>query len=151
MAIVKVLARDWKLELDTDPLAATPTGAPVWTEVKGLNSLTFSSEKNDADTTTFDNNGFGTHLVASRSYSLEAEGFYLVDPTAGTRDAGQEAVEKYAEKMAAAGLASFQLTDPAGNVKSFSASVNVGEHGGGNDDAASWNCELTVSGQVTKS
>lgn len=141
---VKVLARDWKVEINTGT-----TGAPVWTEVKGLNSLTFNKSKNDADTTDFKSAGNAEHIVASRSRSVTLEGFYLEDPADKARDAGQAAVETSAEAVGVASLKQYRITTPAGTLRTFSASVNVGGTGGGNDDPTSWSAELTVSGTVT--
>lgn len=145
MAAVKVLARDWKLEIETG--ITTPT----WTPVLGLHTLTFTSEKNDVDITTFDSQGANEHLVGSRNRSLSAEGYYLVDMATKARDVGQAAVEALAEKVGAESVASFRLTDPAGNVKSFSASATIGDVGGGNDEATAWGFELTISGIVSNS
>jgi len=149
MPAVKVLARGWILEVDTDALLETPLGTPVWVAINGLNSLTFSNSKNDAETTTFDDEGWETHMVASRGRELSVEGFYLVDPIDGTRDMGQETVEQVGDEIGPASLASFRLTSPASKVKTFVSSVNVGDIGGGNDDPTSWGAELTISGKVT--
>lgn len=139
--MVKVLARGWSLEIES--------ATDVYTEIKGLTSLTFASEKNDADTTTFDSNGWTEHLVASRSKSLSVEGFYLEDPSTGTRDPGQQAVDLLSEKIGQDSLGTFKLTSPGGTVRTFSASANVSSIGGGNDDPTGWSCEFAISGQVT--
>jgi hypothetical protein len=145
MPAVKVLARNWVLEVATGKDATT--GSLIYTEVKGINSLTFSSSKNDAETTTFDDDGWETHLVASRGRSLSVEGYYLVDPADGTRDPGQLEVEELNDKIGPESLGDFRLTNPAGKKKTFKASVNLGDIGGGNDDPTSWGAELNVSGQ----
>lgn len=141
MAAVKVLARDWSLHVQDDALQ--------WQEVKGINTLTFDGEKNDADTTTFDNDGWNSHIVASRGRSITAEGLYLEDLTTKARDAGQEFCEKLADRVGQSSLGYFKLTSPAGTVRNFYASVNVSGIGGGNDDPTAWSCEMTVSGQAS--
>lgn len=143
MAKVKVLSRDIVVKINTGT-----ENLEDWTEVKGLNSVTFSSSKNDADTTTFDEGGWGSHLVANRSRSASIQGLYLVDPDTGERDAGQAAVDGYNEKIGPNSLAQFKIEFPGGTVKMFKASVNVSDIGGGNDDPMPWGAELTVSGQV---
>lgn len=135
---VKVLARGWKLEVQNSVLA--------WLEIKGLNTLGFDSEKNDADTTTFDDAGWQTHLVASRAKSLSLEGFYLEDPSNKSRDPGQYEVESLSDRMGQESLGLFRLTSPAGTVRNFHASANVTGFGGANDDPAGWTAELNVSG-----
>lgn len=140
MPAVKVLARGWKLEIDTG------TTTPTWTQIKGISSFTFSNGKNDADTTDFDSNGNQEHIVASRNRTLSAEGFYLEDAATKTRDVGQQAIEDAGVAIGTASIKKFRLTSPAGIKREFSASVNVGDTGGGNDDPTSWGFELTVSG-----
>lgn len=81
---------------------------------------------------------------------MTLDGLRLEDTADGSRDPGQEAVEDLADLVGPAGLAQFrwyQETSLKG--KSFMGSVNVTGPGGGNDDAASWSAEITVSGAVT--
>lgn len=144
MPITKVLARGWKLEVNT-----ALDNAPVWIRVGGVNSFTFSNSKDDADTTDFDSDGYLEHMVANRGFEISAEGFYLVDKTTAARDAGQEYVEGLNEKMGSDSLGQFRIISPAGTIKIFKASVGLGDIGGGNDDPTSWSCTLTVSGKPT--
>ena len=71
MAAIKVLARGWTVEIDD------PDDPGNYSEINGLTSLTFDTEKKDADTTSFDDEGFETHVVAARNKKLGLEGFYL--------------------------------------------------------------------------
>jgi predicted secreted protein len=144
MAAVKVLARGWKAEIQNP-------GDSQYVEIKGLNSLTFDSEKNDADITDFDSQGNNEHLVASRGKSLSVEGFYLEDQTTKARDPGQVLVEALADGMGEDSLGNFRLTSPAGTVRYFVASANVTGIGGGNDDPTAWSAELAVSGAMNLS
>lgn len=148
MPKIKVLARDWKVEIKTGE--DETSGDAIYTQITGLNTLTFGSDKEDADTTSFDSEGHNEHLPASRGNTLSMEGFYKVDPNDGSRDEGQEAVEELADKVGPDGLGQFRLTDPGGNAREFSASAVLSDIGGGNNDATSWGAELTVSGAVTK-
>ena len=141
MAVTKVLARDWKLEILKAP--------STYVKIKGLNTLSFSNSKNDTDTTDFDSEGATEHMVTSRSQEISGEGFYLVDRTTKSRDEGQKLVEALAEKIGPESLGEFRLTNPAGTVKTFLASANIGDIGGGNDDATTWGVTLTVSGKMT--
>lgn len=141
MAAVKVLARGWKVEIQDSLLA--------WKEVKGINTLTFSGSKNDADTTTFDDNGWLTHLVASRGRTITLGGYYLEDPSTGARDAGQETVDALADSIGTTSLGTFRLTSPYGTVRNLTASANVSDIGGGNDDPTGWSAELTINGAAS--
>ena len=145
MAVVKVLARDWDFEINNGTEAV-----PVWVDIRcGLNTLTFSSAKNDADTTDFCSEGWQEHIVASRNNSVSASGFYLEDPDDGTRNAGQELVETASRLFGYDALKQFRLTSPGGTIKIFSGSVALGDIGGGNDDPTSWGFTVTVSGSTT--
>jgi uncharacterized protein YjdB len=142
MAAVKVLARGWKVEIQNPDTLS-------WNEIKGIDTLTFSGSKNDADTTTFDDNGWNTHLVASRGRTISLGGKYLEDPTTGDRDAGQSLVDALNDAIGTESLGSFKLTSPFGTVREFTASANVADVGGGNDDPTAWSCELTCSGAAS--
>ncbi|MEA0553759.1 phage tail tube protein [Lysinibacillus irui] len=144
MSTVKVLSRDIIVEINTGTDAVEN-----FVEIKGLNSVTFSSAKSDADTTTFDEGGWGSHIVANRSRSASIAGFYLVDVETGERDPGQAAVEALNEAIGPASIGDFRMKFPGGEVKRFKASVNLAEVGGGNDDPMPWGAELTISGKVT--
>lgn len=143
MAVAKVLGRDFSLYINTGTDVA-----PVWTKISGIETLTFSSSKNDVDITDFDSAGWKEHMVVSRSRNLSVEGFYLVDPDTGTRDVGQEAVEAAAVLMGADSLSQYKLVYPSGSAKTFHASANMKDVGGSKDDTASWGVDLTVSGQL---
>lgn len=142
MGKVKVLARLWKLEISD--MAVSPT----FFEIKGLESFTFSAEKTDAPATSFESEGWEEHLVAGRSRSLTAEGFYLEDPNNGERDEGQAIVEEAAEKFGYEGLYDFRLTTPSGTVKNFKGSIGLSDIGGGEKENTKWGFELTTSGKV---
>lgn len=145
MPIVKVLARDWVAEINTGTEAS-----PVWTKINGIDTLTFGGDKEDADDTDFNSQGWNEHMVVERSKSLTLEGKYLEDPDTGDRDPGQEAVEDLGEKIGYDSLGQFRLTSPGGKIRIFKASVNIGDIGGGHNDKTSWSAELTISGPITK-
>lgn len=144
MTTVKIPARDWTFEINTGTVAV-----PVWTPVGGINSWSHSPTKNDTDTTTFDDDGRLSHMPISRSDAFGLEGLYSEDPADGTRDAGQEAIEAAAAAVGTAGLKQFRITSPGGTTKTFMASYNVTQGGGGNDDGTAWSAEITVDGAIT--
>jgi hypothetical protein len=145
MAVAKVLARDWTIEVQL--------ANESYQAIGGINSFSPSPEKNDADTTDFDSAGNLEHLPASRGMSYTFEGFFLVDVATGARDTGQERVEVLGDLVGPAGLGHMKLTSPPASgaeVWDFDCSINVTPPGGGNDDAASWSFEATVSGAINK-
>lgn len=143
MAVVKVAANAFKVEVLTDPALQT------WTEIKGLNSIEFSPSSERADTTSYDDGGWASHLLVQRGLSLTLEGFRLEDPDTGARDPGQEFVEDLGMAVGAAAVGTFRLTSPGGETIQFTATVDATPLGGGNTDAATWSAELQVTGEPT--
>lgn len=146
MTVTKVLARDYKFEVNTGT-----TVSPTWTEIKGLNTWSPSRVKNDANTTSYDEGGVISHIVASRGGSVTLTGFVLEDTGDGSRDPGQEAVNALDELIGYDSLGEFRITTPGGTLLQGLASVQVTEGGGGVDDASAWEAVLTKSGAWTKS
>jgi hypothetical protein len=143
MAKVKILARHLSPELNTGTVAL-----PVWTPIGGLTSLTFGTDKTDSDDTDFDSDGWAEHKVVQRAASISFEGFYKEDPTTGDRDAGQEALLALADAVGYDSLKPLRVTTPGGNVTTYQVSARVdGPAGGGINDNAGFNGELTVSGK----
>jgi hypothetical protein len=141
MAVTKILARDYDFHLNTGTV-----GVPVWTEVKGINTWSHSPQSNDADTTTFDEEGRQSHMKASRGDQYGLQGLVLLDEADGTRDPGQEACLEWADEIGPSSLKQFRITDPSGGTLVFLASATITHGGGGRDDAAAFNLDMTQSG-----
>ena len=145
MSLGEVLARDFTWEIDD--------GADTFVEIGGLTSVEPSGNMNEADTTTYDSEGWIERLAASRSLEISMEGQYQEDPTDGTRDSGQEQVEAAGEKVGTDSKVPFQVTTPGGTTITFEAIVNTQGFGlgtgGGNDDPAGWGATLMTSGKPT--
>lgn len=71
MGLQKVLARDWKFEINK---------GGGWIEIKGVTSFAWGGSKTAGDTTDFNSGGWEQHLVARRGRSLTLEGHYLEVP-----------------------------------------------------------------------
>lgn len=142
----KILARDFDFHLNTGTV-----GVPVWTEILGVNSWSHSPTGNDADTTTFDEDGRLSHMKASRGDSFTLDGLYLTDVGTATRDAGQAAVAAWADEIGPDSLKQFRITNPDTTTLVFLASATTTQGGGGNDDPAAFSIAMTVSGIVTNS
>ena len=87
-------------------------------------------------------------MKAERGDSWTLAGFTLEDVLTGDRDPGQAAVEAFALAIGQDSLKEFQITSPGGNTITFSASAEVTLGGGGNNDAATWQAVVEVSGPV---
>lgn len=143
MAKVKILARNLAGALNTGT-----TAVPVWTPIGGLTSLTFDSDKTDTEDTDFDSAGYAEHKVVQRAYSIKLEGFYKEDPVTGSRDAGQSALMALADAIGYDSLKPYRVTTPGGNVTIYQVSAKVNSPaGGGLNDNAKFDVDLTVSGK----
>jgi len=147
MSLGKQLARTFDFEIDD--------GSGGFVQINGITSFSPSQEKNDADTTTFDSEGWMEHIVASRGMSFDMEGYHIEDEADGSRDTGQERIEEIGQLVGNGSVVPFKLTSPGGNTISMEVSVDApmfGQStGGGNDDPAGWTATLTVSGKPTTS
>ena len=121
--------------------------------VSGVNSFSPSTEKNDADVTDFDSNGWQEHQVASRGLSFDIEGYHIEDDSTGVRNAGQERLEELGRAIANNSTSTFRVVKPGGVIiemeASFDAPMYGQSTGGGNDDPAGWSVTMTVTGEPT--
>jgi len=121
--------------------------------ISGINSFSPSQEKNDADTTDFDSQGWMEHIVASRGVSFDVEGYHIEDEETGLRDAGQERIEEIGQLVANESITGLRLINPSGENVDFDVSIDAPQFGqstgGGNDDPAGWSCTMTVTGDPT--
>lgn len=143
MAVTECLARGFTFELNT--------GGSTWVAVEGANTWSHAPQANDADTTTFDDEGRMSHIKASRGDQFNINCLYKEDPDTGARAPGQLAVEEWANKIGPDSIKPFRITSPGGVSREFAASATVTSGGGGNDDPNAWSVAIVVSGPVTRS
>lgn len=140
----KILARDCTFDINTGTV-----GTPVWVAINGVNQFGPQWSGNQADTTTFSDGGWLTHLMASRGATFGIGGLVIESEADGSRDPGQEACEALALEIGQSSLKQFRITTPGGNTVKFLASatapITTGT-GGGNDDPNGWQLDLTMSG-----
>ncbi len=98
MGLRSLLAKDWKLDVDTSVPGATD---PVWTPVKGLTSFQETTDDNTEEDSDFDDEeGWGSEVVTERKWKIEAEGRRKrTDDAVFTADPGQEAIRRAARKV----------------------------------------------------
>jgi predicted secreted protein len=133
----KVLARNYTIEV-YDGIAYVP--------IKGINTLTISTEKESSDTTTFDSNGMAEHLATQRAKTISAEGYEYYDE-AGVQDAGQAEVENLSDAVGTAAESTLHIVhDNSGREKWLNGTFNLSDIGGGNNDPSSWGFEFERTG-----
>lgn len=144
MAVVKVRADDFAISVNTGT-----EQAPQWTPIGGIRSFTITTTTNTIDTRDFDSGGWLEHIVGSRGKSFTISGAREEDEGTGARDPGQQFVEELGDKLGAEALGQFKIESPSGTTYTFYASAEVTPFGGGLDEFATWECNLTMSGPWT--
>lgn len=126
-------------------------GDSGFARIGGVTNFSPSTEKNDADITDFDSDGWLEHLAASRGLSFEIEGFYVEDAETEARDPGQYLFEQLALAYGPHAVDVFRVKTPAEQNIDFEISAECPPEGisggGGNDDPAAWSATLTITGE----
>lgn len=147
MAPTEQLARGWTFELNTGTVSV-----PDWVEIHHLDTFGLAGSKVDAETTTGDDDGDASSMVAERGYALTLTGKWQEDEGDGARDAGQEAVEAWAKLKGPDSRKQFRETTPGGSTRTYMATASMSAPGGGGkNDAAKWEVQITRSGSATDS
>lgn len=137
---VPVLARGFKFEIDL---------GSGYVEVKGLETLSFGSDSDEAAWTLKEDNGNKNGIIANRGKTITASGKYLIDPDDGTRDPGQAAVETAAGYIDYQSQVKTRLTLPPeaeGEVIEMLCTYELSDIGGDYNDAAAWGFTATRRG-----
>lgn len=141
--ITKVLSRDFEIAINTGTDAV-----PVWSKIMGLanDGITITPSVGDADFSDANDGGWEKTLPISRGWAVGLKGDRMEDPTDGTRDVGQAAVEAAMGEMGPDALRKYKLSSPAttAEVRYFYAWAEVTPNGG--SDKASWEAALHVFG-----
>lgn len=138
----KVLARNWKFYVESDV-------EDTFNQISGIESFNIARDKEDLDTTDFDNGGYDSHVVISRSVELEIEGGMKADET-GKRCIGQARIEELAEGLVKDSIAKIRIEDPFGRKYELIGTIKLGDIGGGTKDKVSWGFTLVGCGPLTK-
>lgn len=143
MSAQKYDARDCEFEVESD----TPG---TWVSIGGINTFTKSRNSANTDTTTYASGGDYEQQIMQRGKTLKLGGFRLIDPDTGALDAGQAIVETWADQKSDASLRSFRFAAPGDtNWEVWTATAELDDEGGGNNDKVSWGCTITRSGAST--
>ena len=71
--------------------------APVWVAIEGLDSVTITNAETSADTSDFDDEGWGSSIVAMRNQTVMLAGKSKIDPVTRQPMPGQAFVEALGE------------------------------------------------------
>ena len=116
-----MLARDWRLEVDTG------TSTPTWTPVLGLKSCNYITEGAEQDDSTIDGEGYGSQIVTGIAARIEASGFRIGGDVAGTftEDPGQVFLRQKGQKTGVENIVSARIyrTDESDEAHQLTATV----------------------------
>ena len=131
--------RDWVIEI----LSRASTKAdPEWLRIKGVDSITLSTDSDTEDGSAADNL-WSEPYVTKRSGSLSLEGKPVVDGVTGAQDVGQAELEYYATQGGCDGDATLRLVDPYGRAQIIDVIVTSVEKGADEtEQTVSWDCEI---------
>lgn len=144
MAVTKVNARDWTVEINTGTEAA-----PAWVQIGGLTNFVVENSEVETDDTTFDSLGIEEQVVMQRGKQISLEGKFLEDEVSRSRNPGQSAVETAARDVGEASKKQYRFTTPGGTVETAKFTTRLGSIGGANNDRTSWAATLKRSGAST--
>lgn len=139
MSDLSVLAAEYPIHINTGT-----SGTPVWTEIKGVQTLDHSETTDSADTGSFNTIGRKRSRVTSRGDSFSFEGILEYDED--TLDAGQAALFALSRETGKAADGDFLIHwGPSGDGVRFNATANVSQFTGDKDGVAKFKAELEVT------
>lgn len=142
------LARAWAVQVNTGTEAA-----PVWTFVRGLDSVNPVSEKSTQDDGDIDSEGFGSQIGTEISFTLTLEGKRKGEHEAEvfTADPGQEYLRLKGDKTGYEGIGHVRWwrTDGDPEAREMFADVSYQSGGGGKGDLRSFTATLNSRGKPT--
>ncbi|MER5213704.1 hypothetical protein ABT063_24810 [Streptomyces sp. NPDC002838] len=144
MALQKYNARDVLFEVEDFLTPGT------WINVAGIDTFSKSHEEEVTDTTNFASEGNAESQKMQIGKQLTIEGKRLRDSITGAIDPGQAKVEALSDRLGEESLGKVRFahkTDTTWEV--WTAHVNLGEQGGGNNDKTAWAATFTRSGAST--
>lgn len=158
MAVRKFLARNHRFYINTDTSDTVPApNSATWVAISGVNAWSWGEDASDADSSDFDNAGWGSSFTVTRKATLGIEGQYLLDEATGVKNEGQRLCEVAAHTFGPDGFRWLKVaalntarTLEIGSIIT-QGSINQQEGGGGMEDIAPFSIESMVQGKPTGS
>lgn len=136
------IAKDFELEIQDN--SATPT----YLKIPQLTKLTLSKGANDVDLSNFDDDGFKSSMVISRTRSLSFACNYQYDETTKELHPALKLLADLDDKVGYDSVGNFRITFPNGDKFTFVGSVKLSDQGGGVDDKVEFGGEITINGKL---
>lgn len=139
MADIVMIAKDFELEVKGD--------GEDFLKVPQLTSLTYTQGANEVDLSNFDDDGFKSSMVVSRTRTLTFECNYLVDEDTKELNPALKLISDLNNKVGYEAIGTFRLTFPNGDKIEFRGTVSLNDMGGGVDDKLTFGGTITVNGK----
>lgn len=144
MALQKYNARDIDFQIEDFLSPGT------WITIAAVNTFTKGNDQETTDTTTYSSQGQAESQKMQIGKTLGLQGLRLRDSLTGVGDPGQAKVEALAERLGEDSLGRVRFSHKLDTTwEVWTAHVNVGDQGGGNNDKVSWSVTFTRSGAST--
>lgn len=144
MGATQINNRDWIFQIRTALLPA-----PVWAEFAELTEfdLNLGENEEEADTTTFEDNGNYSEEIMQRGATLKLTGKHSRNATTGERDPGQAAADLLATKTGAASRGVIRMRHESDdNWTEWDATARPDSSGGELNEKTGWEMEFTRCG-----
>lgn len=122
----------------------------TWITIGGLNTFSKGHDEETTDTTTYASQGQAESQKMQIGKTLNLEGLRLRDSVTGVINPGQAKVEALSERLGEDSLGRIRFSHKNDTTwEIWTAHVNLGDQGGGNNDKTSWSATFTRSGAGT--
>lgn len=131
--------RDWQIDIMS---RASTKADPTWLRIKGLTSMTLSTDADTEDGSSTDSL-WGEPYVSKRNGSLSLEGRPVVDTVTGVQDQGQAELDYFATQGGCDGDATLRIVDPYGRAQIIDVVVTSSERGADEtSETRTWETEI---------
>lgn len=141
MSALQYDARDCQFQIED------PANPGTWVAIGGVKTFSKGRSSANTDTTTFASGGDAEQQIMQRGKTLKLGGVRLKDPDTAALDAGQALVEALGDKKSDDSLGSIRFAHNLDtNWQVWTATAEMDDEGGGNNDKVSWGVSFVRSG-----
>lgn len=144
MGKTQINNRDWIFEILTAP--------STWTGIAELTEFDLNPGENseEADTTTFEDDGEYREEIMQRGATLDLTGKFSIDPDTGTRDPGQAACDDLCTKKGPESVGSIRMRHESETTWTvWECTCRPDSRGGDLNEKTDWEVEFTRCGAAT--
>jgi hypothetical protein len=143
--LVSTLARKYRLDVSTGTDATS--GAPIWTQVRGVSEFTPTVDTTLEDDSDYDSDGWASQTKTQLAWMLEMTVKRKVTLDTAAYDPGQEALRVAAESFGADGVVHVRWYDRDGGPESYEGYAEVSWNPSGGSPTALSEVGVTLTGK----